>query len=186
MTWQKFMENHFSRLVFIFWFTSLFVVIFLLGQLDHIIHGDLYDFGLEFSSVWATPYWVTLRLIYVWLIGPSVLGAIAFGFDFWKKTNGNANDNKNGNNKISKQKGVAKAGQVARINGNHVVISCPACKKTFGRPLVMLDFGGGKDKLVSVCPYCNTKLGDGFQKEKEDIEFGVLQLDKKMKTNSTK
>lgn len=178
MTWQKFMEQHFSRLVFIFWFTSLFVVIFLLGQLDHIIHGELYDFGLEFSFAWATPYWMTLRLIYVWLIGPSVLGAISFGFDFWKRANGN--------NGISKRKGVAKAGQVARINGNHVVISCPACKKTFGRPLVMLDFGGGKDKLVNVCPYCNTKLGDGFEKETEDIEVEVLQLDEKVKMNSTK
>jgi uncharacterized Zn-finger protein len=41
---------------------------------------------------------------------------------------------------------------------------CPSCKKTFGQPLVMLDFEGGKSKLVNVCPYCNQVLGDTEQK----------------------
>jgi uncharacterized Zn-finger protein len=35
-----------------------------------------------------------------------------------------------------------------------IIISCPTCGKTFSRPLVMLDFGGGKTRLVDVCPYC--------------------------------
>lgn len=43
--------------------------------------------------------------------------------------------------------------------------TCPSCKKTFGQPLVMLDFEGGKSKLVNVCPYCNQVLGDTEQKE---------------------
>ncbi len=42
--------------------------------------------------------------------------------------------------------------------------ACPSCKKTFSQPLVMLDFEGGKSKLVNVCPYCNQVLGDTEQK----------------------
>ncbi len=41
--------------------------------------------------------------------------------------------------------------------------ACPSCKKTFTQPLVMLDFEGGKSKLVNVCPYCNQVLGDTEQ-----------------------
>lgn len=52
--------------------------------------------------------------------------------------------------KTSKQsKGNAKAAN-----------TCPSCKKAFTQPLVMLDFEGGKSKLVNVCPYCNQVLGD--------------------------
>ncbi len=43
-------------------------------------------------------------------------------------------------------------------------IGCPSCKKTFTQPLVMLDFEGGKSKLVNVCPYCNQVLGDNEEK----------------------
>ena len=43
--------------------------------------------------------------------------------------------------------------------GGDMIISCPKCKKMFRRPLVMLDFGGSKPRLVNVCPYCNQILG---------------------------
>ena len=66
-------------------------------------------------------------------------------------------------------------------NGNSeyssgMIIACPKCKKVFSRPLVMLDFGGGKPKLVNVCPYCNQALGS--TDEKQGLEFGVDLEDK--------
>lgn len=42
---------------------------------------------------------------------------------------------------------------------NHMLISCPKCRRVFGKPLVMLDFSGGKTRLVNVCPYCNNVFG---------------------------
>jgi len=45
--------------------------------------------------------------------------------------------------------------------------TCPSCKKGFSQPLVMLDFEGGKSKLVNVCPYCNQVLSDKEQKNEE-------------------
>ena len=51
--------------------------------------------------------------------------------------------------------------------GNALVISCPSCGKFFSRPLIMLDFSGGKTRLVNICPYCNQKLGE-VQEEKDE------------------
>ncbi len=42
---------------------------------------------------------------------------------------------------------------------------CPGCKKTFTQSVVMLDFEGGKSKLVNVCPHCNYVLGDADNKQ---------------------
>lgn len=32
-------------------------------QIDQLVHGDLYNFGLEFSYRWAMPYWVNSAVI---------------------------------------------------------------------------------------------------------------------------
>jgi len=62
-----------------------------------------------------------------------------------------------------------------------MIVSCPSCKKTFGKPLVMLDFSGGKPGLVNTCPYCNARLGEEYVKEDKDIEMRVLSKDEKVK-----
>ncbi len=46
---------------------------------------------------------------------------------------------------------------------NGLLISCPSCTKVFNRPLVMLDFSGGKTRLVNICPYCNHNLGTAVE-----------------------
>lgn len=39
-------------------------------------------------------------------------------------------------------------------------ISCPNCRKVFKTPLLILDFSGGKNRLVRQCPYCNISIDD--------------------------
>ena len=39
----------------------LFAVILLL-QIDQLVNGTLYSYGLVFSSDWAQPYWLLLRV----------------------------------------------------------------------------------------------------------------------------
>lgn len=64
--------------------------------------------------------------------------------------------------------------------GNSMLISCPMCKKTFGKPMVMLDFSSGKAKLVNTCPYCNKILGETDEsEEKKEFETRVLSPDEK-------
>ena len=57
-------DSYLWKVVLLLWIVSSFFVLFLLGRIDWIVHHELYGFGLQFSVVWADPYWVSLRLIY--------------------------------------------------------------------------------------------------------------------------
>lgn len=59
-------------------------------------------------------------------------------------------------------------------------ISCPNCKKTFITPMVMLDFQGGKSRLVNVCPYCDHVLGSTENEESSEIDAQIADLDEKL------
>lgn len=37
--------------------------LYTLNMLDMIVHGTLYQYGLQFSNEWANPYWTLLRII---------------------------------------------------------------------------------------------------------------------------
>jgi len=56
--------------------SSLFSMIGLF-QLDKIVHQDLYNYGLQFSYQWATPYWNILSAVFAmgWL---NIIAAIVF------------------------------------------------------------------------------------------------------------
>ena len=140
------------RIVLVLWLLSSFSTLFLLGRIDWIVHDDLYDFGLQFSHVWATPYWFLSRLIYVCLAVPSCLSAVLLGLDFWEKINSKKH--------VSRDVGKRTGDDVQPLKENSMLVSCPSCKKTFSRPMVMLDFENGKPKLVNTCPYCNAKLAE--------------------------
>ena len=40
----------------------LFAVFVLLFQIDRLVNGTLYSYGLVFSDNWAQPFWLTLRI----------------------------------------------------------------------------------------------------------------------------
>lgn len=42
---------------------SLFTMLSL-SQINYIVHGDLYDYGLQFSYRWAMPYWVLSGIVF--------------------------------------------------------------------------------------------------------------------------
>jgi uncharacterized Zn-finger protein len=178
MTLKEVLENSsFVRVVLVLWLVSSFFLLFLLGRIDWIVHGDLYDFGLQFSPVWATPYWTLLRLTYVCLAVPSVLSAIVLGLDVWREIKSKKPVSRRS---VAKRAGV----KVQPLNGNSMLISCPSCNKTFRKPLAMLDFSSGKAKLVNTCPYCNAKLGEEYVKgDEKDVEVGVLGSDERVKTS---
>jgi hypothetical protein len=47
------------------------LAVYFLFSLDSIVHGTLYDYGLQFSYEWAVPYWNALRMVQL-LIGSTV------------------------------------------------------------------------------------------------------------------
>lgn len=54
----------------------------LMLKIDSIVHVTLYDYGLQFSTEWANPYWVAARMIYVLLTLPMILSIVVVVIKF--------------------------------------------------------------------------------------------------------
>ena len=158
-----------SKVTLIMWLVSAGFVMILLNKIDGIVHGELYNYGLQFSYNWATGYWVLLRLTYVCLAVPTILSIAVLGMDLLKKANGDQ--------PVPTAEVKPSNSQVQSHKENSMVINCPNCQKMFYKPLTMLDFSTGKAKLVSVCPYCNHILSRAEEKKPDDVQ--VLEPEKK-------
>jgi hypothetical protein len=203
-------NSRYKLLVLIVSVTLAATVYFLLTQIDGIVHGQLYNFGLIFSAEWADSYRVYMWSIYFCMVTPAVLGGAGLvsglirvkqrvseeshviesprkvavkpanlpvkpmeaskrGQGFSEKALANANDAemlsekdrsvpvKNLEVEVEREEEPqVVAGPLNSENqADDVKIACLVCKKTFHRPLVMLDFSGAKARLVNVCPFCN-------------------------------
>jgi uncharacterized Zn-finger protein len=161
----------FQRIVLLVWLVSSALVMFSQRTIDTIVNKTLYDYGLQFSNKWATPYWTYARLLYATQFVSIALSAVALASGFLKKDNSDKHAPKP-EEKVDKSVTTRE-----ETNGRNILISCPSCKKVFSKPLVMLDFPGGKAKLVNVCPYCNTVLDKSI--EQNDIET-IVDPDKEV------
>jgi hypothetical protein len=164
----------FVRVVLVLWVVSSVVIVFLLGMIDGIVHIQLYQFGLQFSYDWAVPYWGFMRMVYLCLIVPSVLSVVGLVFGVFGRGGGEVPVVKTVEVKPAV---VPKVQQSLKEVQNHMVASCPSCKRVFTKPLVMLDFSSGKTRLVNVCPYCNHILGGADEGEKSMDEIAVRDLE---------
>ena len=143
----------------VLWLLSSVFVLLLLHQIDSIVHSELYNFGLQFSFVWAQPYWAFFRLIYIFLLIPMTFSAAALGLDFWRWFKGSAR----GFASKSKQRVV----ETVQPTQSSVLIVCNRCGKVFTKPMCILDFSGKNPKLINVCPYCNAKLEEAKNNSEE-------------------
>ena len=161
-------HSWFTKLALVMWLVSSVFVAVLLGQIDGIVHGRLYDFGLSFSYDWAVPYWTSLRLIYVCLAFPAFLTVGIFVFGFWSYLRGG---------RVVVRR-VEKAKVSERVARGSMLFACSKCGKRFSRPILMLDFSGGKTRLVNVCPFCGARLGEnGSETGREfEVRFGEEEV----------
>ena len=58
------------------------IIIFLLLNVDNIVHSSLYSYGLQFSYEWANPYWLYLRLALCLLFLLCIISGILFYLSF--------------------------------------------------------------------------------------------------------
>lgn len=176
----------FTRLVFVNSIACAVSIYALLKSTELVVHGQLYSYGLIFSSDWAGPLNIYMWLIYVCLGLTTALGGFALVSSFLKVE------------KVPEKKDAVptslKPPQVANVpprqmaaevpkrveNGNGEGICCPHCKKVFCRALVMLDFYNGRSRLVSVCPYCSHVLGNTSNVESTHEEFHVAASPEKI------
>jgi uncharacterized Zn-finger protein len=169
-------------------------VMFMITKIDEIVNVQLYAYNLQFNHAWADSFWNYTHLMYVGLGVPIALSAFAIAVSFVKKSD-EAPEINVAHLKVSKQETIVqpkpqpvvseepkiKDKEKENKNGaNGMVISCPSCKKVFSRPLVMLNFEGGKTRLVNVCPYCNHVLGSAENEKSQESDFQVAGEDKKL------
>jgi hypothetical protein len=183
----------FARLVMISWIICAVAILVIFKNMELIVHGQLYYYGLIFSPDWADAYRVLTWLIFLCLGLPMALSGIALASSFLKLEKVPKRENIVPQ-KAGPPRGIVKVEsrqphqtqETAREaprrvdNGNCVGISCPECKKVFGRALVMLDFRSGSNRMVSVCPYCNSVLGYTSEEKGKDESFYVASPDKKI------
>ena len=194
----------FTRLVLVSCMISSISIYFVFKNMEFIVHGQLYDFGLVFSPEWADGYRVFTWLVFAFLSVPMILSGIALASSFLNIAEMPKKE-KVVPQKAGKSIGVTKLhhvgsqpahpvtptpkvgqsanGKIKKVgsgNGNCIGISCPECKKVFGRALVMLDFRSGSNRLVSVCPYCNNVLGFTDEKETKEDNVHVALQDKRV------
>jgi uncharacterized Zn-finger protein len=172
LNWKGLVDNGwFVRVVLAVWLVSVVFVVFLLLRVDWIVHHELYGFGLQFSLDWAVGYWVALRVIFVFLAVPVVLSCFYFCLLVLCFVGG-----RRGRVKPVVERKPSVERRV--VEQNHMLVSCPKCRRVFGKPLVMLDFSGGKTRLVNVCPYCGHVLGSADERA-GGVDVGVLDFEER-------
>jgi hypothetical protein len=177
----------FTRLVLISWLVCAVFIFVLFKNMELIVHGQLYSYGLRLSPDWADPYRLYTFLIYLCLGLPMALSGVALASSFLKveKVPTKQNTIQRGMRATQSNVKVASQPVVRQVfekveNGNGDGISCPNCNKIFGKALVMLDFRSGKNRMVSVCPYCNHVLGYTSEERDSKEEIYVTKPDEKV------
>jgi hypothetical protein len=180
----------FTRLVMISWIICAVLILVIFNNMELIVHGQLYSYGLVFSSDWADPFRIFTWSLFLCLGLPMALSGVALVSSFFKvevpkKENlvPQRQETPRGVVKVESPKIIKEVPVKAENgngNGNVNGISCPNCKRVFARALVMLDFRGGKNRMVSVCPYCNTILGYASEERVSNESIHVATPDEKI------
>ena len=76
----------FRRVVSVVWIVSAVSIFVLLKDIEQIVHGQLYYYGLRLSPDWADPYRVYTWLIYLCLGLPMALSGFTLVSSFMKET----------------------------------------------------------------------------------------------------
>ena len=185
--------NRVVLLALIVWIASAAVSMYLLTRFDSLVHGELYNYGLQFDHAWADVYYSYSQLMYIALGVPIALSFVAILIGFKTVTEKNPLEPKlkpklvqpqpvvrPQQQPMTRQEQKAPVKVQVRENTNITGVTCPSCKKVFGRPLVMLNFESGKNRLVNVCPYCSYVLGNAENKQSSKLDFRVADSDKKV------
>jgi hypothetical protein len=144
---------------------------YFVSMLDKIVHGTLYDYGLQFSYEWANPYWAMLRIVQVLLIMNAAFSIAGFLYLYREDVHGKPKVPRIVETKVQTHIAIQKKPsqlfqkqkprpepKPEATSENYVdngLTRCNHCGKTFSQPLRMLDFHEERPKMIDVCPFCS-------------------------------
>lgn len=135
----------------------------LLFQLDHVVNGVLYGYGLQFSLEWATLYWTFIRFTMGLVACMAGLNAflivyMVLSHQVTPPIKVRATAANPAVTTVSKDAVSAKEPGQDGVDVLVLPMVCNSCGRVFTQPLSMFDFKSGKARLVHACPYCNAVL----------------------------
>jgi len=84
-TWEDIWRISF--IIMTVWAINGIVILFLLARIDSMINVQFYDYGLQFSSDWANPYWDSMNLLKIFIGLPMALSILVFALGLLKYKN---------------------------------------------------------------------------------------------------
>jgi len=141
-----------------------------LTLLDNIVHGTLYNFGLQFSYDWANPYWMLLRIVLAMMVLAAVFNVVSFVYVYRKYiyTKPQATETRVEKKVISSPTSTVleteTPSETQKMGG---LVKCTHCNRVFAQPLRMLDFHSDRPRIINICPFCNEVIPPILRQEEE-------------------
>jgi|YelNatPaOPRAMG01_1025707.scaffolds.fasta_scaffold25314_1 DNA-directed RNA polymerase subunit RPC12/RpoP len=169
---KYFKDSTILRVMLILWIVSSAITLVLWSQIDSMVNGELYNYGLKFNYDWWASYSAIFRIAQAFILFHIALSIVVLSLNLFAWLRGEKLDltvktkppltasEKVVSRKVERNKEPKKEAEQGTM-----LIACSKCGKTFARPLLMLDFSGERTRLINVCPYCSAKLGENDRSE---------------------
>jgi len=176
------------------------LAVYFLSSLDSLVHGTLYNYGLQFSYDWAGPYWSTFKMVQLLIGSTAVLSVFNFVLSFFvfNRTQAHVKAKKTGvvetivktettvkaepktestlerkalpQPVVKETKQEPKSETVSTEENVGVLFRCNHCNRVFSQPLRMLDFHADQPRIISICPFCNEVIQPAIRSNEDDNE----------------
>jgi len=126
-----------------------------LTLLDKIVHGTLYNYGLQFSYNWANPYWMILRIAEVLMGLAAVFTVVSSVYVYRRYIYAKSRVMQTRVEKKVISSSIHEpepASETQKVGG---LVKCTHCQRVFAQPLRMLDFHSDRPRIINICPFCN-------------------------------
>jgi len=145
--------------------TATVLIAYSLNLLDYIVNVTLYNYELQFSYGWATPYWTILRTIMA-LEGLTAVLTLGSAIYVYRKY-------------IHAKPRMKKAATEQSLRGVSELVKCIHCGKVFSQPLRMLDFHTDRPRIINICPFCNEVIQPVLHREESELLRKAVQKERK-------
>jgi len=169
-------------------------VAYSLNLFDNIVNSTLYNYGLQFSYDWASPYWTILRTIQALLGLTAVFTVTNMIYVYRKYIHVKPETPKPKMPKPEMKITVSEKPAEKLIERPTVpmpaptpattlapapatetqppsasgLVKCAHCGKVFAQPLRMLDFHDDRPRMINICPFCNEVIQPVFHQDESE------------------